>query len=251
MSRPFFCLALFGVLALPHTASGQDYVQYETVYLKVLPGHSQQFEDALAEHNQRFHAQGPYTAIVYSVITGPRSGQMFWLMGPGTFTSLDGRPTGDPHDSDWSGEVLPHAEAHSIEYWRLNEDLTSPRPESDATVRTLLRSRYFEVADNALFVKTQEQIEEVVASMGSTGRFFYRRQFAHRDGRDWVLVTSYENWAELDDTGGGGANFQETFVDVHGLAAWTLFQDERDEAVVGVEDEWRQRLPALEGAGNE
>ncbi len=70
----------------------------------ILGPHVAQFEDALAKHNQRFHAEGPYTALVYYVVTGPRSGQMLWLMGPGTFTSLDGRPSGDPHDSDWSGE---------------------------------------------------------------------------------------------------------------------------------------------------
>jgi hypothetical protein len=233
---------------MPCAVSGQqDYVQYEVQYLKVLPGHSAQFEAKLAEHNQSFHSEGPYTAVVDYIVTGPFSGQFLWIMGPGTFTSLDGRPTGDPHDSDWA-EVLAHAEGHSNTYWRRNENLSSPRPDSDATVRPILRSRFFEVADNALFVKTQEQIEEVVARMGLTGRSFYRRQFAHRDGRDWVLVTSYENWAELDEA---RENFQETFVEVHGLAAWSLYQNERAEALVGTEDEYRQRLPALGGADDQ
>ena len=247
MIRRIYPLALLsGALMIPHALAGQDYTQYETQYLKVLPGHGEQFESALAEHNQRFHAQGPYTAVVDYIVTGPRSGQLLWIMGPATFTSLDGRPTGDPHDSDWSNEVLAHAESHSNEYWRRNDNLSSPRPASDNTVRPVLRTRFFEVADNALFLKTQAQIEEVVATMGATGRSFYRRQFAHRDGRDWALVTSYENWAELDEAVG---NFRAAFVDLHGLGAWSLYQEERAEAVVGVDDEWRQRLPALGGAG--
>lgn len=68
------------------------------------------------------------------LVTGPYSGQYLWIMGPGTFTSLDGRPTGDPHDSDWA-EVLAHADGHSNIYWRRNENLSTPLPESDAAVR--------------------------------------------------------------------------------------------------------------------
>jgi len=248
MKRRFLPLALAGVLLMPYTVSGQqDYVQYEVQYLKVLPGHAAQFEAKLAEHNQTFHSEGPYTAVVDYLVTGPYSGQYLWVMGPGTFTSLDGRPTGDPHDSDWA-EVLAHAEGHSNTYWRRNEDLSTPLPESEAAVRPILRTRFFEVADNALFVKTQEQVEEVVASMGGTGRSFYRRQFAHQDGRDWALVTSYENWAELDEA---GWNFRDAFIEVHGQTAWSVFQDERAEALVGTEDEYRQRVPALGGAGDQ
>ncbi len=251
MMRRFLFLAVAGVLVVPCTVSGQqDYVQYETTILKVLPGHLAQFQAKLAEHNQSFHSEGPYTANVDYLVTGPHSGQYLWIMGPGTFTSLDGRPTGDPHESDW-GEVLAHAEAHSNRYWRRNENLSSLRPESDTTVRPIFRSRHFEVADNALFVKTQRQIEETVASMGGTGRSFYRRQFAHRDGADWVLVTAYENWAELDAGAGTGGAFRDAFIALHGQTAWGVYQDERAEAVAGVEDEYRQRAPALGGAGNQ
>ena len=59
------------------------------------------------------------------------------------------------------------------------------------------------------------------------------------------LVTSYENWAEFD---GPGINFPQAFVEVYGVAAWTLYREERVEPVIGVEDEWRQRIPALGGA---
>lgn len=235
------CFVLLAVAA-PRAAVGQDYAMYETLYLTVLPGHGDKFNEKMTEHNQQFHSEGPYTASVFFVINGPRTGQIFWAMGPTTFTQLDSRPSGDPHDSDWGQEVLSHAEVGEAEYWRRNDDLSSP-PDPDAAPMPISRVRFFEVADNALFVKTQEQIEATVKAMGITrARTFYRKQFAHRDGRDWAMVQSYDNWAELDAPFSGG-NFVTTFVEIHGQAAWSQYQDDRAAAVVSVEDEWRQRLP--------
>ena len=237
------CFVLLTVAA-PTQAVGQDYAMYETTYLTALPGHSDALNEKMTEHNERFHSEGPYTAAVYFIINGPRSGQLFWVMGPTTWTQLDGRPSGEPHDPDWGQEVLSHAEAGLTEYWRRADDLSTPS-DPDAVPKPISRVRFFEVADNALFVKTQEQIEATVKALGNTRpRTFYQKQFRHRDGRDWAMVTSYDNWAELDAPGlGAGGRFQSTFVEIHGLAAWSTFQDERDAAVVGAEDEWRQRIP--------
>ncbi len=242
------CFVLLAVAA-PPAAVGQDYTMYETQYLTVLPGHGDQFNEKVTEHNQQFHNEGPYTAQMFFIINGPRSGQIFWVMGPTTFTQLDNRPSGEPHDSDWGQDVLSHAEVGATEYWRRNDDLSS-LPDPDAALQPLSRVRFFEVADNALFVKTQEQVEATVKAMGNArARTFYRKQFRHRDGRDWALVTSYDTWAELDVPGTG--SFQNTFVEVHGQAAWSTFQDERAAAVVGTEDEWRQRLPQPSGTEND
>jgi hypothetical protein len=234
------CFVLLGV-AVPPPAVGQDYAMYETQYLTVLPGHGDKFNEKMTEHNQRFHSEGPYTAQVFFIINGPRSGQIFWAMGPTTFTQLDSRPSGEPHDPDWRQNVLSHAEVGTAEYWRLNDDLSSLQ-DPDAAPQPLSRVRFFEVADNALFMKTQEQIEATLKALGNTrARSFYRKQFAHRDGRDWALVQSYDNWAELDEPRSG--SFQETFVEIHGLSAWSQFEDDRAAAVVGMQDEWRQRIP--------
>ncbi len=237
MSTCFVLLAM----AAPPAAVGQDYTMYETQYLTILPGHGDAFNEKMTEHNEQFHSEGPYTASVFFIINGPRTGQIFWAMGPTTFTDLDSRPSGESHGSDWGQGVLSHAEVGEAEYWRRNDDLSSP-PDPDAAPKPISRVRIFEVADNALFVETQGLIEVTLKAIGyPRARTFYRKQFAHRDGRDWALVISYDNWAELDAGDFGG--FQNTFVEVHGLAAWSQFQDDRAAAVVGVEDDWRQRLP--------
>ncbi len=248
MPRPLIPIALSAfvlILAGGTPAAAQDYAMFETQYLEVLPGHAAAFGTALAEHNRRFHSEGPFRATVSGVVTGPRSGQIRWAMGPGTFTQFDGRPTGEAHDGHWRDEVLAHARSHTTEYWRVDPDLSSTPDGWEAGPRPLTRFRYFEVADNALFMKTQRQIEDAVAAAGSDRpRTFLRRQFAHRDARDWVLMVPYDRWAELDEE---GFNFREAFERVHGAPAWAQFQEERDQAVVSVEDEWRRALPELGG----
>ena len=234
----------FGV-ATPTAA--QDYALYETQYVKVLPGHAAAMNEAMAAHNQAFHAEGPHLAQVHFVINGPRAGQLVWIMGPGTWTALDGRPAGEPHDPDWADKVLEHGEADLTEYWIANDDLSyTPETPSEASPNLYL-VRYFEVADNALFVKVQGQIRDVQATMKNPrARTMYRKQFMSRDGRDWATVIQYAAWADLDADGPG--NFQAAFVETHGEAAWSTFQEEFGAAVVGRTDEWRQIIPELGGA---
>ncbi len=65
---------LLAFLLVPVFALAQDYEMYETQYLKVMPGHAKQFNEAMKAHNERFHASGPYRADVSLVPNGPRSG---------------------------------------------------------------------------------------------------------------------------------------------------------------------------------
>lgn len=242
----FTVLALFCGLIVP-SVTAQDYQMYETQYLKVIPGHDDALRDALAAHNKQFHKEGPFRAEVYWIANGKRTGEYWWVMGPGTFTDFDDRPSGDPHDSDWANRVMSHLDAtYNTEYWRLSEDLTYNAENSPDEAQPLFRNRFFEVAEEALFAKVQKQIKAVSAAMdpGKT-RAMFRKQFLHRDRRDWAMSQSFTGWSELDET--GGASFQETFVSIHGDDSWDTFLEEFDAAVVGREDEWLIHLPKLGG----
>jgi hypothetical protein len=239
------------VLLGPAMLAGQDYVQYESQYLIALPGQSEDLEQALADHNRRFHNQGAFLANVSFIVNGPRTGQLFWVMGPGTWTQWDARPADDAHDSDWANNVMAHARNGRTEYWRRIDALSSEVDEGDEP-RPLSRIRFFSVEDAGLFRQTQAMIEAVVAAgQQSRSRTFFARQFASPDGRDFALVESYRNWAELDEGGGGGRTFAERFIDVHGLSAWEQFQEDREAAGVTAMDEWHQALPELSGGGME
>jgi len=243
----FTVLALFCGLIIPGV-SAQDYQMYETQYLKVKAGHDSEVRDALSAHNKQFHKVVPYRAEVYWVANGKRTGEYFWVMGPGTFTDFDLRPSGNPHDSDWEERVMIHLDAaYNTEYWRLSEDLTYSAENSSGGAQPLFLNRYFEVADETLFSKVQMQIKAVTAAMdpGKT-RAMFRKQFLHRDKRDWVMSQSFTGWSELDET--GGASFEETFVSIHGADSWDKFSEEFDEAVASREDEWLIHQPKLGGS---
>ena len=242
---PAYAVLAFGVV-MPADAVAQDYMMYETQYVKVLPGHSGAMNEAMAAHNNAFHAEGPYAASVAFVVNGPRAGQLIWAMGPGTWTTMDNRPAGEPHDPDWADKVLAHGEADLTEYWTVNTDL-SYTPETPPVAATnLFLVRFFEVADNALFLKVQGQIRDVQKTLKNPRlRTMVQRQFLGNDGRDWAMVVPYERWADLDQD--GGAPFQAAFVETHGQAAWSTFLEEFNAAVVSRTDEWRQIIPEMSG----
>lgn len=228
---------------LPALAGAQDYVMFETQYLKVLPGHSKQFNAAMKAHNERFHASGPFRAEVYYVANGPRAGQVFWAMGPCTFTDFDRRPSSPDHESDWTDNVLAHAEMVDSEDWRLDPDLshnpsTSPPP--------LYRVRIFDIVagEEHRFDEIQRSIKEVlVAKNRKRSREVYRNVSASGTGRDIAIVTTYENWADLDDSSGG--SFLKDYEDVHGPGSWARFMHERNAAVKQDQDEFHQHVPEL------
>ena len=236
-------------VATPIEVAAQDYTMYETQYVRVLPGHSSALQAEIAQHNKRFHSEGPYTAQVHYIMNGPHTGKLGWVMGPATFTQLSERPADDSHDSDWDDAVLAHGVSENTEYWRVAEGLSyEPATEPDGPQNILL-VRYFEVADNALFSKVQGQIKAMLEATGSPRpRIMYRKQFAHRDGRNWAFVVPYGSWAELDE---GGTAFAERFIQTHGEAAFRTFGEEAAAAIVSREDEWRQLLPQLGGQPND
>jgi hypothetical protein len=239
---------IFTIFALlPSFVWAQDYNLYETIYLTPLPGHGNELERAIGQHNREFHSEAPHTAFVDFIVNGPQAGDVMWIMGPSTFSDHDSRPSGDPHDSDWAGNVLAHARTGKTEFWRQNEELSYVPESSAGENRPLGRVRFFEVADNALFQKTQAQVVAVNEARGiSQPRLMFQKQFQHTDGRDWVTVTDYASWAELDEEQPG--NFQESFEELYGEGALETFQEEFDQSIISRRDEWHQRVPELSGA---
>lgn len=240
------------VMLGPPALAAQDYVQYETQYLIPLPGQSEDLEEALGEHNRRFHNEGAFVAIVRYVVNGPRTGQLVWIMGPGTWTDWDARPADDAHDSDWASNVMAHARNGRVEYWRQMDDLSTIVDQGD-DARPLTRVRFFSVENEELWRQTQAQQVEAGRAAGpaANSTTFFDRQFADPDGRNFARVTSHRNWSELDQGGGGGAGgFQQRMVDYLGPAGYEQYREDREAAGITILDEWQQLLPELSGAGS-
>lgn len=233
-------LAVLFVL-VPALAVAQDYEMYETQYLAVRPGHSKQFNEGMKAHNDRFHASGPYRAVVQYVVNGPRSGQMFWVMGPCTFTDLDSRPAGEEHEGDWADNVLAHAEQGETQYWRLDTEL-SYRPDTRVRPKVRVRVQDVERFEGYRYLQLRRNVKQVMeAKKYPNPVLVFRSVGQSATGRDYALVQAFDKWAFFDRDGTFAADYEE----VHGQASWRLFLREIEEVVRHSEDEFHELIPEL------
>lgn len=235
---------LFTILAT--FVFGQDYIMYETHTLTPKEGHEQALNEEIAEHNRLFHADGPYENYMFSILNGPRSGDILFAMGSCTFTQMDNRPSSPEHNKDWNG-VLAHTVggAKHIEYWELNKALSYDPADSGNNPKMLCKARFFEVADNSDFIDMQAQFKKTLEAMGSkTPRNFYRNQFQNREGRDWVVITWHDSWADLDK--GNWDLFKSTYIKLYGEDGWNKMDEAYDSIVLSREDEMRMRRTDLQ-----
>jgi len=228
-------------LLVPALAVAQDYEMYETQYLAVRPGHAKQFNEGMKAHNDRFHASGPYRASVWYVVDGPKSGQMFWAMGPCTFTDLDGRPAGEEHEGHWADNVLAHAEQGETQYWRLDPEL-SYRP--DTRVRPKLRVSIQDVErfEGYRYRELRRKLKQVMeAKKYPDPILVFQGVGQSATGRDFAVVRAFDKWAALDRDGTFVADYEE----VHGPGSWVRFLREAEEALRHRESEFHEIIPEL------
>lgn len=232
---------LSGLVLVAALGVAQDYEMYETQYLSVRPGHAKQFNEGMKAHNDRFHASGPYRATVWYVANGANSGQMFWVMGPCTFTDLDGRPAGPEHESDWADNVLAHAEQGETQYWRLDPDL-SYRPDTNPRSKMRVRIQDIERFEGYRFRELRAKAKKLMETKKYPDPFLvFRSATQSGTGRDIALVRGFDNWAALDREGTWRADFEE----VHGAGSWRRFLMEVEEVVRHSEDELHELMPEL------
>ena len=227
--------------------SGQDYTMYEVHYLRIKPGNEKAVYEGIAKHNKTYHAVAPYTNSVFSILTGPHTGDLLFAMGPLTFTQLDNRPSSDAHDADWQSIQNLCERIEDVQYWTAVDELSFTPEKMDNSPRLLSRVRFFEVDDNNMFRKVQGyNLKTITALGGNNPRTMYRKRFLSGDKVTWATVSSYKNWAELDEDNGG--NWGETYKSVNGEEAWNNRSEEWGKAIISRRDEWRMALPELSGS---
>ena len=146
--------------------SGQDYAMYEVHYLRINPGNEKAVYEGIAKHNKTYHAEAPYRNSVFSILTGPHTGDLMFAMGPLTFAQMDKRPSGEAHDSDWQSIQKLCERIEDVQYWSVNNELSYTPENMDDSPRLLSRVRFFEVDDNSMFRKVQAMNVKTIAAMG-------------------------------------------------------------------------------------
>ncbi|MDH3649902.1 MAG: hypothetical protein OEQ53_09470 [Saprospiraceae bacterium] len=235
------------VMVIPMVVWAQaDYSMYQTIYLKPDLKNLKTLGENLAAHNKKFHSEGPHSAVVWQVVSGPKSGGMVWAMGPCTFSDLDNRPAGDDHQSDWRDNVLSLLkDASNVEYWRQIDDLSvgaggPPSPMIRVRYSSVVRGQGYRV--RGLFKKMSDAIKAMEGDQ-TWGVYVNELQQGYENGRHWATTSGFDSWSEFDEDG----TFRETFVKVHGENSWVPFLNEIREVFSNTWDEmWRLR-PDLSG----
>lgn len=246
------------LLAIPNFSFSQDkeenkrYAMWETIYVTPNNAKLKALGEALAHHNKTFHSEGPYTANVFNVASGPNSGKMLWTMGPCTYTDLDNRPDDDAHNDDWMNNVMPHVKKmESGEYWKMDDELSN-FPEGGGQYAIFL-VRYHELHNGQgyrlkdLLTKISNTIKAMEGD-NPWGVFYNEFRQGNDIGRHIATVSYFNNWAEFDDDTN---NFKEKFMEVNGENSWDGFIRDYDDIISNSWDEIWSHMPKLSGGSSE
>ncbi len=225
---------LLSALTLSLGAQDDGYTMYETVILEPDNENIAALSEAMAEHNNTYHKEAPYTAVVWNITTGPNIGKMVWMMGPCTYSDLDGRPAGE-HDDHWTNKVVANLEGMSHgEYWKRNDALSV----SDGNPRPIVAIRYLELnkGQGYRLMGLLNKISEVVKASDDNPQWsVYINEFqqGYTIGRHIALVRGISSWAEFDEPD----TMQEDYESHHGEGTWNMFLREWDEVIANSWDE--------------
>jgi hypothetical protein len=206
----FFAILLFSV-SLYSQEQAPEYVMFQSIVLSPNSGQGQQLRAGIKAHNQKYHTEGTNTVNVWSVASGPGIGNLHWIKGPMTWTDMD-NPIGDEeHMEDWRTNIMPHAEMESMDFWRLNADL-SYMPEGFQP--RVMVVRYFDLkqgkGNNAEHV-----IGTLVGMYKAKGYDMGIQVFsnqANADGkRDWAICWFHDSFASMDKQRNGWSNYEEMY----------------------------------------
>jgi hypothetical protein len=244
MKRLMLSLALAGFVLVGF--SQEKYRMWEAIYIVPKAEKMEELKKGMAEHNEKYHSEAPFTAHVWSIHTGPHEGTWLWAMGPCTFSDLDSRPGKEGHDEDWDKNITPYVEdVYGVKYWRENEEL-SYMPEGEAPQGKAIWSIFdIKPFEGYRFKEMIKKVVKVYEEMDYPYSFtYYESQFDSDDGEDVVLEWMFDKWSWFDRESG----FVKKYEEVHGEGSWTYFMEEYKDCVDGVFDEIGEYQADLSGS---
>lgn len=209
----------------------KKYGMVEIVYILPKIGMEKAFVNAVTEHNNMYHKEGPYKGHMDLILTGDDAGWYVWAMGPCMFSDLDNRPGEGAHTEHWTNSVAPKVKKYGrTEYWRYNEKLSyksddTPSKFENIWLVDIKRGDYYR------FKALMKKIKEAYKKKGDGNIHVYDNQFNAGDGRDVAILWAFSSWAEFDDDDGGIKKFYE---EINGEGSWENAMDEWTEISVSI-----------------
>lgn len=234
-------------MALVFVISGfgqADYKMWETIYLYPKPGKIEELKKGMAEHNEKYHDSGPFTAHIWMIHTGKHEGSWLWAMGPCTFTDLDNRPGSDAHDKDWDENITPYVEKiEGAKYWKMNEELSYIK-EGSPSGKAIFTVYDIKPHEGYRFKEMVKKVVEVYEAMNYPySMTYYQSEFASTDGEDVVLEWTFDKWSWFDRD----PVFVKKYEEVHGPGSWHYFLKDYSEVVESSFDELAEYMADLSG----
>ncbi len=240
------------LLAIPIALAAQDddksYTMFQTIYLDGDNTRTNELGEGLKAHNKKYHNKAPHEAVVFAVTTGPRAGDLVWMMGPCTFADIDNRPKGD-HGKDWRENVLANCtDTGPVEYWKRDDELSRSSTKQQPIARIRFLTVNSEDRQGYRIDGLFKQLSETIKSLeGDFVWSIYDNQFRQGDlGRHIAIVSGFDNWAELDKDWG----FVEAFEKIHGEGSHETFRRAWGETFSNAYDEFWSIIPEFSGSDN-
>ena len=215
MKKPIY-LTIVALIVTCFTVVYAQNVIYETIYLTPKTESLAELGEKMKAHNQKYHATAPYNASVWRVISGERSGDMLWIMGPFTFADLDSRPSEGGH------EIYAPSEDFQGKLMRVRTlDIKPGKGDEFTHMMKLIMKVYDE------------------KKLGNSVAIF--NNVVKDQNRDVAIVWQYENYAYMDKDLG----FWKLYEEVHGDNSWNHFQDAMRDIVESASDELLEVIPEM------
>lgn len=227
------------------SAQSQEYAVFESINIAPQTHKVKEFEAKLAAHNKKYHAQAPYSARVYSIVSGPNMGSYIWNMGPIPWSAMGARPSEGGHNDDWTDNVVSTLSEDAYgRYWKQEQEL-SHFP-GDFTLSKLM-IWYIDVERFAMpqMIELMKKVREVYAAKlpQETYGVYSNELSSTRDGKDLAIVWFFGDYAWM----GEDLEFSKHYNEVHGAGSFEAFLKDFGANSKGVESELWEFRPDLSG----
>jgi hypothetical protein len=215
-------------------------IVYENLYLLPKRGMEDKLEAAIKAHNQKFHPDGPYRAVLRKVEYGEKAGWYVWVFGPATYSALDTRPDKENgHADDWSQTVDPLIETYGkSNLWEFNSDLSYG-------MDILKKSNYYEAwvvdikrGEYYRFKAMIEKLKKAYESIGTTAFLVYNNPFHSGDNADVSILWSFNSYDEWSKDSGAKVAYEK----LYGVGSWQNMLDEWEDVSVDYKSEIRKMV---------
>jgi hemolysin-activating ACP:hemolysin acyltransferase len=233
------------MLAVTVFAQEKNYKMIETEYIKPKNDKMKEFITAITNHSKKYHTTDPNKSGVWLVNTGPYTGWLSWVVGPCTFTQMDGRRVNEKeHTEDWMFNVMPYIdEVAEGEYWKI-DDKVSYSPEGSFSGKEIWSIYDIKPFEGYRFTALLEKVVDVYKKKNYPNYMeVYRNQFESACGHDVAVAFGFKNWAFFDEED----NFWKDYEEVNGEGAKIKFFNEYRDIVVSAYDEVSEYIPDLSG----